>query len=254
MLRAYLDGALFGSASGDGPPRVVLLHGWRRTHEDFAAVVDALDEHQVSSVALDLPGFGATPPPATAMGARGYAAGLAELVESVAASGTAPVVVGHSFGGRVATCLAAARPDVVGGVVLSGVPLVRAGIPRGRTSRRYRLVRAAARLGLVSDARLEAARRRHGSADYRAATGVVRDVLVASVAESYEAELATLRCPVALIWGRDDATVPLAVAEAATALVPGATLEVLDGVGHLVPTEAPAPLAAAVLAMLRGAR
>ena len=252
MLRAYLDGAVFGTTTGDGEPRVLFFHGWRRTHEDFTRVADALEERGVASLALDLPGFGATPPPAVATGARGYAARLASLVESVASSGPPPVIVGHSFGGRVATCIAAERPGDVGGLVLCGVPLVRAAMPHGRTSRRYQAIRAAARLGLVSEARLEAARRRHGSSDYRAATGVVRDVLVASAGESYEVELAAVRCPVALVWGRDDLTVPLEVAEVAQRLVPGATLEVLDGIGHLVPTEAPERLVAATLAMLRG--
>lgn len=215
-------------------------------------MADALAAKGVSSAAIDLPGFGATPAPDTPMGARGYAAQLAALVESVAESASPLVLVGHSFGGRVATCLAATVPDVVAGLVLTGVPLVRLDTTRPTTSRRYRAIRAGARLGLVSPARLEAARRRHGSADYRAATGVVRDVLVATVPESYEAELTALRCPLALVWGARDTTVPLAVARAALDVVPGATLEVLEGVGHLVPTECPERLASAVLAMLRG--
>ena len=89
MLRAFLDGAVFGTTTGDGVPSVLLLHGWRRTHEDFDQVAAELEGQGVGSVALDLPGFGATPPPAAAMGARGYAAQLADLVESVASSGAA---------------------------------------------------------------------------------------------------------------------------------------------------------------------
>lgn len=252
MLRAYLDGAVFGTTTGDGEPSALLLHGWRRTHEDFARVADALANHGVSSLALDLPGFGATPAPAAPMGARGYAAQLTELVASAASSGTRPVLVGHSFGGRVAVCLAAACPGAIGGLVLTGVPLVRTSTPRGATSRRYRALRAGARLGVVSEARLEAARRRFGSADYRAATGIVRDVLVATVSESYDDELASLRCPVALVWGSQDTTAPLEMARAAQRIVPAATLEVLEGIGHLVPTEAPDRLAAAVVTMLGG--
>lgn len=250
MLRAYLDGAVFGTSSGEGPPRTVLLHGWRRSSGDFAAVARALADAGVASVALDLPGFGATPPPPDAMGARGYADALVPLLAEVAAGSSPPVLVGHSFGGRVATCLGASRPDLVGGLVLTGVPLVRAAMPRGRTSWRYRAVRAGRRAGLVSEERLETARRRHGSADYRAASGVVRGVLVATVQESYEDELAALQCAVALVWGELDTTAPLANATAAASIVTSATLEVLHGVGHLVPTEAPGPLAAAVATMV----
>ena len=254
VLQAFLDGAVFGSSSGTGPPRAVLLHGWRRTRSDFAAVAASLAASGVPSLAIDLPGFGATPAPATASGARGYAAQLAPLVTELAASSGPPVLVGHSFGGRVAVCLAAQRPDDVAGIVLSGVPLVRGEMPSSRPSRRYRVIRLAARAGLVPSARLEAARRRYGSEDYRAATGVVRDVLVATVAESYEDELHAVRCPVALVWGAEDTTAPVRVARAAQAACPTASLEVLDGVGHLVPTEAPGTLADAVIALLRSPR
>jgi pimeloyl-ACP methyl ester carboxylesterase len=186
-------------------------------------------------------------------GARGYAEIVAPLFEQLAAEAGPPVIVGHSFGGRVAACLAASRPELVGSLVLTGVPLVRSALPAGTPSRRYQLVRAAARWHLVSEARLEASRRRYGSADYRAATGVMRDSLVVMINESYESELAALRCPVSLVWGALDATTPVAVAERARELCDQATLTVLQGVGHLVPTEAPGALVTAALDLL-GAR
>ncbi len=52
--------------------------------------------------------------------------------------------------------------------------------------------------------RMERARRRHGSADYLAAQGVMRDVLVRLVNERYEDTLAAVQCPVELVWGDDD--------------------------------------------------
>jgi pimeloyl-ACP methyl ester carboxylesterase len=253
VLRSFLDGAVFGTTSGEGPPRVLLLHGWRRTHEDFAAVARELAGSGAASLACDLPGFGASPPPPSSSGARGYATTLEPLVDELAVHGPV-LVVGHSFGGRVAVCLGAARPDAIAGLVLTGVPLVRDAMPYASPSWRYRTVRTLARWHVLSPGTLEAARRRHGSEDYRVATGVMRDVLVANVAESYEAELAAMRRPVTLLWGSRDATTPITVARAALELCATATLEVLDGVGHLVPTEAPGPLAASAATMLEGVR
>src|SRR5712692_8093250 len=92
------------------------------------------------------------------------------------------VLVGHSFGGRVAVCLAAARPELVSGLVLSGVPLLRPpGVPLARPSLRFRLAKTLNRAGVVSDARMEARRRRSGPPDYRSAAGVMRDVFVTVV-------------------------------------------------------------------------
>ena len=62
---------------------------------------------------------------------------------------------------------------------------------------------------LVSDATMEAARQRYGSADYKAAQGIMRQVLVRSVNETYEAQLDAVRCPVHMIWGANDTAAPV---------------------------------------------
>ena len=93
---------------------------------------------------------------------------------------------------------------------------------------------------------MEAVRRRHGSADYRAATGVMREVLVRSVNETDEDQLGAVTCPVELVWGEADTEAPPAVAEAALALLPDGRLTVRPGVGHFLPTEDPAALRAAL--------
>lgn len=240
MLQAFDSGRLFGVVHGTGPARVLALHGWRRTSADFAPVLAGL---AVGAVALDLPGFGATPAPPEAWGAADYA----KAVSAVLADMDTPVVVlGHSFGGRVAVHLAADRPDDVAALVLTGVPLIRRA-PTGRAPLRFRAARWLHQKGLVSDERMEALRRQHGSADYRAATGVMRDVFVRVVNESYEEPLGRLQCPVELVWGDDDTEAPLGVAQSAAALLRDrATLTVLPGAGHLTPSTIPDQLRAAV--------
>lgn len=238
MLRTFAGGRLFGARTGDGPPAVLALHGWGRTHRDFDAVLQPPDAPALDAVALDLPGFGTTPAPETPWGSADYADCVTEVVGEMAA----PVVVlGHSFGGRVAVQLAARRPDLVRALVLAGVPLLRSG-PQVRPAHRFRLVRALHRAGLVSDARVEAARRRHGSADYAAAQGVMRGVHVRAVGETYGDLLDAIACPVSLVWGDDDTAAPLAVAQAAVARLRDAELIVCPGAGHLVPLTAPAVL------------
>ncbi len=233
-LKAFCGGRVFGHRVGSGIPRVLALHGWGRSGTDLLGVLEGTD-----AVAVDLPGFGATPPPAAPMGAAGYAAAIAPILDEMAER---VVVLGHSFGGRVAVALAAAHPERIDRLVLTGVPLLRIGPPR-TPPLGYRLVRWAHRRGLLYDARLEQVRRRRGSADYRAVTGVMRDVLVRVVNETYEEELGRLGCQVDLLWGSADTEVPPAVAEAARRLL-GAegvpvTLQVVPGVGHDLHRERP---------------
>lgn len=236
-LTALAGESLFGEVFGTGPPTVLALHGWARRAADFRPALDGLN-----AVAPDLPGFGASPAPASVEGASGYARRLHPLLDTF----TLPMlVVGHSFGGRVAVELAVQRPDAVGALVLVGVPLLRIR-PPAPPSFRFRLLRAGNRIGIVSDQSMERVRQEAGSSDYVRTTGVMRDVFVKVVNESYEPELAQLAGPVHLLWGADDTEAPVSVAERAADLLEqrgvATKLEVLTGVGHLVPTQAPGEL------------
>ena len=242
MLRSFVDGRLFGSRLGDEPPRVLALHGWGRSHRDFDAVLGAADRATaLDSVALDLPGFGASPAPEEVWGPGDYADCVAEVLAEMA---TPVVVLGHSFGGRVAVHLAARRPDAVGALVVTGAPLLRVQAP-ARVAPGYRLVRRLRGLGLVSEKRLEAARQRYGSSDYRTAEGVMRQIHVRAVNETDEEALGALQCPLRLVWGDDDTAAPLDVARRVAELT-GAELTVCPGAGHLTPLTVPAVLRAAV--------
>ena len=98
----------------------------------------------------------------------------------------------------------------------------------------------------MGDERLEGLRDRYGSADYRAASGVMRDVLVTTVNESYEAQLAAISAPVELVWGDADDAAPTEIAMRAESILVDACLTLLPGVDHFVPTAAPDELRAAL--------
>ncbi len=236
MLRSFAESGVFGESYGAGEVRVVWLHGWARSAQDFADAARQLAQRGVASLALDLPGSGASPAPMTAGGARMYADLLAPVLSEI--SSRPLVVVGHSFGGRIGVVLAAEHPELVGHLVLTGVPLVRLSPPR-RPRASYRVARWLARRHLISEARFEAVRQRHGSSDYRNARGVMRDVLVATMQENYDSDLSTLRSPVTCVWGEEDREAPIEVARRALALVEStSSLVPLSGVGHFVPLEA----------------
>ena len=247
MLRTFADGRLFGSVTGSEAPRVLALHGWARSHRDFDAVIAPAGEMPLPAVALDLPGFGASPPPPDAWGAAAYA----EAVGAVLGEMRSPVVLlGHSFGGRVALHLAVQRPEAVRALVLTGVPMLHPQGRSGRVSPAYRMVRGLHRLKIVSDGTMEAARQRHGSEDYKAAQGIMRQVLVRSVNETYEEQLDAVQCPVHLLWGAEDSAAPLEVAERALARLAQGDIEVFSGIGHLTPLLIPAALRTAVVSCL----
>jgi pimeloyl-ACP methyl ester carboxylesterase len=248
VLKSFAGGRLFGGTWGSGVPTVLALHGWRRSHDDFSGVFGTDDPAEaVGAVGLDLFGFGATPAPPEPWGTEEYARQLLPLFEETGVLAERVVVVGHSFGGRVAVRLGALVPDRIERMVLTGVPLL---APQGRRARpafAFRMARRLNSVGLVGDERMEEMRSRYGSADYRAAKGVMRDVLVRLLSERYTESMSAIRCPVDLVWGERDDEVPLEVAARAQPIFPSAKLWTLPGVGHLVPTDAPRELRQVIL-------
>lgn len=224
MLTSLAGGRLLADKTGATPPTVVALHGWARSGADFSAIVAGLD-----AVAPHLPGFGTTDAPPEAWGSAEYAQLVAEAIEPFAPV----IIVGHSFGGRVAVRLAAARPELVRGLVLTGVPLLRLA-PAGRPALSFRIIRWLAARHLVPQSVLEAQRRAHGSADYNAAQGVMRDVMVRVVNEDYRDDLARITAPVRMVWGEHDTAAPADAGRAASELVSGARFRVVPGAAHLL--------------------
>ncbi len=236
MLTAFANGTLFGVRTGDAP-QVLALHGWGGDSAQLAAAIAPYP-----SISLDLPGFGASPAPDKVWGAAEYAAAVAPVLGEFERP---PVIVGFSFGGRVALHLASAWPQRVGALVLTGAPLLRRQ-GKAKPSFTFRALKKAHQLGLLSDDRMEAERRKRGSADYRNASGVMREVLVRVVNESYEEQLANVACHVEMVWGADDTAATVAMAEQAKALLADVNLTVVSGRNHHLPTEEPTAVSAAI--------
>jgi len=221
-LTALLGGALYAEKQGD-EPRVLALHGWGRTRADWARVLTG-----IPALAVDLPGFGASPEPDRPWGSRDYADALAPVLQEGGWT-----VVGHSFGGRVAVQLAAGWPELVDRLVLTGVPLLkRAG--GGKAPMAFRLAKRLHARGLLSDERMEAERHKRGSADYRAAQGVMRGTLVKLVNEDYRDLLPQVKAPTTLVWGAHDTAATLAMVREAEPLFAQAKLVVSERSGHLL--------------------
>ncbi|MFQ3663047.1 MAG: alpha/beta hydrolase [Chloroflexaceae bacterium] len=115
------SGYLAYRRAGVGPP-LVLIHGWGGSSRHWlGAFVTLSDEYDV--IAVDLPGFGASPPPGLPARLRTLTTATLELIEALDLTDIA--LGGHSLGAAVALLAATARPDLVNRLILTSFGLPR---------------------------------------------------------------------------------------------------------------------------------
>jgi pimeloyl-ACP methyl ester carboxylesterase len=102
------------AAEADGAQPALLVHGLGGSSQNWSALMRRLTD-RLDCQALDLPGFGHSPPPDDGnYSIGGHSRAVVRLLEAGVAEGRGPVhLFGNSLGGAVAVKVAAARPDLV---------------------------------------------------------------------------------------------------------------------------------------------
>ncbi|WP_328750343.1 alpha/beta hydrolase [Streptomyces sp. NBC_00285] len=97
--------------ASEGLPPALFVHGLGGSSQNWSALMEQLED-EVDGEAVDLPGFGDSPPPDDGnYSVTGHARAVIRFLD---ASGRGPVhLFGNSLGGAVSTRVAAARPDLV---------------------------------------------------------------------------------------------------------------------------------------------
>lgn len=113
----------------EGLPRALYVHGLGGSSQNWSALMALLDG-LVDGEALDLPGFGDSPPPDDGnYSVTGHARAVIRYLD---ADGRGPVhLFGNSMGGAVATRVAAVRPDLVRTLTLVSPALPEIFVQRG---------------------------------------------------------------------------------------------------------------------------
>jgi pimeloyl-ACP methyl ester carboxylesterase len=228
----------------EGAPPALLVHGAGASSAIWALTMSRL-ARVVRTVALDLPGHGASPRPhdAASLTIAGYRDAVRAFTETLALGPA--VLVGHSMGGMVAIEAALARPDSVKGLVLCGTAPrlpVREDLLALIREDHARVPEWMAEHGLSPRVK-PAVRRGFAAAGSFAAADVTLADFAAVRATNLTARLGALSCPVVWLDGADDRIAPAMEGR------PG-DVRTLEGVGHVVPVEAPGAVAEAVTALL----
>lgn len=235
---------------------VLLLHGLGGSRISWEPQLADLGR-RVLVAAWDLPGYGASPPLA---GATTFGT-LADAVVGWADELGAPRVhlVGISFGGMIAQYAAAAHPERIASLTLLATS-PKFGLD-GTEPEAWRAARLAPLdagqepidfadrvLGALAGPGISAeAMVGQRAAMARITSTALRRSIDCLVTHDSRAVLSQVSAPTAVLVGDLDDETPVAYAQAIVDLVPGATLEVVPGAGHLLNVEAPEVVDAAIV-------
>lgn len=261
--------------AGEGSAPAVLVHGLGGSALNWIPLMERL-HGETASLAIDLPGFGLSPPPRDGdYSPRGHARAVAAAVEEWRRRRgiDGPVhVMGNSMGGAVAVQLAAHRPDLVSSLTLVSPALPSVRVGRGNAHlpivavpgvgeslvRRYAAVPVEQRVQATLDAcTTDAARIPAPLRDALIAETAARDSLpyaIDAFLSSLRGLLASfadrgpqrpwrlvrrVRQPVLAIYGEDDVLVDARGAARAAREFPDAEVVLLADCGHVAQMEHP---------------
>lgn len=237
------------TVQGEGSP-IILMHGWGCNLTTLQSVEKvAMENHTVYNV--DFPGFGESQEPSHVWGVEEYTQLIEQFVKAENIEN--PILLGHSFGGRVGI-LYSSRNKV------NKLILVDAAGVKPRRSLKYYFKVYTYKLGkklmpLIygkerAQQRIDAMRAKRGSSDYNNASPMMRAILSKVVNEDLKEKMPLIKAPTLLIWGENDTATPLRDAKIMERLIPNAGLVSFPGCGHYSLLDNPFQFAAVLRSFL----
>jgi pimeloyl-ACP methyl ester carboxylesterase len=219
---------------GEGVP-VVMLHGWGANIRLMLPLAQRLAPMGYQIYILDFPGFGQSQNPPIAWGVSDYANFILRFLDHHTLEKVH--LFGHSFGGRVSLVLGAEHPERILKIALADSAGVR---PKSSTQGQFRLKIYRFALNILNRIGLSAQANqlrnwyseRYGSADYKAAQGILRETFVKVVNEDLLPYAARVQASTLLLWGDQDQDTPLWQGQLLEKTIPDAGLVTFEGAGH----------------------
>jgi len=241
---------LYAEDRGEGAPTLVFIHYWGGSSRTWSEVIGLLAD-RFRCIALDLRGWGKSDRHAQDYSLSAQASDVEHVIEAFDVEDF--VLVGHSMGGKIAQILAARRPRGLRALILvAPAPPTPILIPdeqkRGMLDSYATPDGVRDALQVLTHRQLSDDQRRQVTED---TVGGAEGAKIAWVSQGMALDIseqtAAISAPACIIVGSADQVESEAVLrQKLLALVPRARFEILEGVGHLSPLEAPGSVADAI--------
>lgn len=216
-------------------PPIVILHGWNLSAKPYSHLAELLQKKGYQIYIPDFPGFGKNMNLPRVLTLKDYQDFLFNYLKNK--NIVKPIIVGHSFGGRVAIVAACADPDEFSGLILTGVP----GFLSVPTLKVYLFLLIAKagkllfKLPIINKLSIVARRvlyKAAGATDYYRAEGMMRETFKKIIAQDLTSAMKQIVYPTLLVWGEKDNITPVWIGRKMTKLIPNSRLVVVSNVGH----------------------
>lgn len=198
---------------GSGKKNLIILHGWGGSLQEWMPVAKRL-ETGYKVWLLDFPGFGGSPKPSFDWSIYDYANFVKAFLQEFKIKD--PIILGHSFGGRVAVLLKAEKLVLIDAAGLE-----------------FKSLKTKI-FGLGSDYIKwvpQNIKNIFGSPDYKS-SGSMRKIFVKVVNQDLSKEMTEVKCPTVIIWGEKDMVLPIIQAKKIKELIRDSILRVVWGADH----------------------
>ena len=229
LLINYFQSSSVGQENGY---TLLFLHGWRSQKEIWNHVaqrIRELENERVSVYTVDLPGFGQSQTPNKVLGVGDYASVVAEFIKKLELKNV--IIIGHSFGGRIAIKLAATHPELINKLVL----VDSAGFATISSKKIFYRIMAKIVKPLFSFAFMQGLRKKLyqfiGAEDYLA-TPRLQKTFVQVLNEDLSEKMKKITCPTLIIWGENDTETPIEFGQRMKSLIFNSKFTILPGAGH----------------------
>ena len=214
---------------------ILILHGWGGQPKNWEKVVKQLKEKKIQVEIPYLPGFDKNQPINKPYTLNDYRQWLLSYLQQKKIN--KPVLVGHSNGGRIAAYFAAKYSDKIKKLIL----IASAGIPPKNRIKIF-IFKIISKIGkkifqFIRNEKLFKLAQKiiyklAGESDYLKASPLMKKTMINLLAIDLTSDLAKIKCPTLIIWGKNDKITPLWIGKKIRQLIKNSQMKIIENGGH----------------------
>ncbi len=222
----------FGAQSKSANGTIVLLHGWGGSIQSLKSLAELLSLKTDKIIyVLEMPGFGDTPLNNTIQNTHDFAQYVFKFLDSQHVRKA--LILGHSFGGKIAVKMTLEDPGRVAGLILISPSVLKPTLPllKSITKKFSNFIPKEIKNNKFLKTLVYKLLREH---DYETA-GDLKNIFIAIVSEYFDDLVYQVRCPTLIIWGDKDRYIPATLGVKLHYMIKNSQYIQIPNTGHGLP-------------------